>query len=122
MNVEEVAKICHEANKAYCETLDDDSQPSWEDAPQWQKDSAIEGVRFTVYHPDAPPSASHESWLKLKEKEGWKYGTEKNAEKKEHPCFVPYDELPQEQKIKDHLFQGIVKSLVPFLNEGMAKG
>src|SRR5437879_1359495 len=42
--VEQVAKICHEANRAYCETIGDNSQPTWEKAPQWQKDSAINGV------------------------------------------------------------------------------
>ena len=122
MNVEKAAKICHEANKAYCETIGDNSQPTWDEAPDWQKNSAIEGVRFTVYNPNKPASASHESWLALKEKEGWKYGPVKDPEKKEHPCFVPYDELPTEQKIKDHIFQGIVKSLIPFLNEGVASG
>ena len=32
--------------------------------------------------------------------------------KKEHPCFVPYEELPTEQKAKDFLFRGVVHALV----------
>lgn len=36
--LQQIAKVCHEANKAYCETLGDYSQPEWEAAPAWQKD------------------------------------------------------------------------------------
>lgn len=108
MLISDVAKICHEANKAYCETLGDNSQLPWDDAPAWQRDSAIKGVDFNLLNPNAPASASHESWLKVKEADGWKYGPVKDADKKEHPCFVPYDELPKSQQAKDHLFKSIV--------------
>lgn len=114
MIITQIARVCHEVNKAYCESIGDNSQLDWNDAPQWQKDSAIEGVIFHLYNPDASPSASHESWLAVKEKEGWKYGPVKDAEKKEHPCFVPYDQLPVEQRSKDYLFRQIVHSLKEF--------
>ena len=65
-------------------------------------------------NPDAPPSASHESWLAVKEADGWKYGEVKDPENKEHPCFVPYEQLPEEQKAKDHLFKAVVEALKPF--------
>lgn len=61
-------------------------------------------------HLDASPSASHDSWLKEKREQGWKYGPVKDADKKEHPCFVPYDELPVEQRTKDYIFSAIVKA------------
>lgn len=103
--------VCHEANRAYCRAIGDNSQPSWDDAPEWQKKSAVEGVRFCRENPDAPPSANHDSWLKVKEADGWKYGAVKDADKKEHPCFVPYDQLPVEQQRKDALFKAIVAAL-----------
>lgn len=115
MTVNDVAQICHEANRAYCQTIGDGSQPFWEHAPDWQKDSAINGVKFHLDNPDATPENSHESWLKQKEEEGWKYGPVKNPETKEHPCFVPYNELPEAQKAKDYLFRGIIHSLAPFI-------
>lgn len=116
MTIEQIAQVAHEINKSYCESIGDNSQPSWDDAPEWQKSSAINGVKFHLDNPDAPPSASHDSWLKQKEEEGWKYGAVKDADKKEHPCYVPYDELPTEQKSKDFLFKQIVHSLKPFIN------
>lgn len=111
VEIEKIARVCHEANRAYCAVLGDDSQQAWEIAPGWQRSSAIAGVRFNLENPKAPPSASHESWLEQKRADGWKYGALKDAEKKEHPCFVPFDELPVTQQRKDHLFKAIVGAL-----------
>jgi RyR domain-containing protein len=110
-----VAELCHESNRVYCKSLGDYSQPSWSDAPDWQKDSAINGVKFHILNPDAKVSDSHVSWLKEKAGTGWKYGPVKDAEKKEHPCFVPYEDLPLDQQIKDYIFKGIVDSVRKFV-------
>lgn len=107
----EIAMVCHEANRGYCASLGDLSQPSWEDAPDWQKESAIVGVCHAIENPNAQPSASHESWLEKKKDDGWKYGPTKDPEKKEHPCFVPYEQLPQEQKSKDFIFLAVARAL-----------
>lgn len=115
MKIIDVAKICHESNRAYCQTLGDNSQPSWEDAPEWQRTSAINGVTFHLQNPNASASHSHEEWLKEKKDTGWKYGSVKDPVKKEHPCFVPYDELPIEQKLKDSLFLQIVDTFRDFV-------
>lgn len=112
MNIETIAKACHEANRSYCQSIGDDSQQAWEAAPQWQKDSAIAGVKHALANPDAPPSASHESWLAQKKADGWRFGPVKDVEKKEHPCFVPYDALPPEQRKKDEIFLATVRSEV----------
>lgn len=111
MLTEHVAKICHEANRAYCETLGDFSQPTWDQAPHWQCMSILGGVQFHLANPGAGPSHSHDEWLKEKRETGWKYGPVKDVEKKEHPCFVPYEELPVEQKAKDALFSAVVNAL-----------
>lgn len=109
--VEMIAKVCHEANKAFCEGLGDVSQPSWEAAPEWQKASGLKGVEFNLANPQAPTSASHDSWLEVKRADGWVYGPVKDAAAKTHPCFVPYEALPREQQAKDHLFKAIVSAL-----------
>jgi len=106
--VEQIAKICHEANRAYCETLEDFSQLRWEDAPEWQKESVRSGVRSHLENPGLTPKESHENWMEFKEQEGWTYGEKKDLEKKQHPCFLPYEDLPEEQQMKDFLFSAIV--------------
>lgn len=111
ITAEQIAEVCHEANRTYCRTLGDHSQPEWTVAPQWQKDSAINGVNFHINNPLATPHASHETWLKEKLETGWQYGPVKNLDKKEHPCCVPYNQLPPEQRYKDVLFQSIVHAL-----------
>lgn len=117
MRVEQIAKVCHETNRAYCAGLGDDSQKPWEEAPEWQRTSAINGVKFHLKNPSAPASASHDSWLAEKRATGWKYGPVKDAEKKEHPCFVGFDELPPEQQAKDVLFKSVVDALRAFVKE-----
>ena len=120
----DVAKICHEANKAYCATIGDDTQPSWEDAPEWQKESAINGVRFHCLNENTTPADSHNSWLKEKTEQGWSWGEIKDAEKKEHPCFTAYENLPKSQQIKDYIFKNIVEAYkqafyTPVVTRGM---
>ena len=106
-----IARICHEVNRAYCASLGDDSQPAWADAPQWQKDSAVNGVRMHLANPNATPEDSHGAWLAEKKAAGWTWGPVKDAGKKEHPCYIEYGRLPAEQRAKDYLFRGVVHAL-----------
>lgn len=108
-----IAQVAHEANRAYCATLGDFTQAPWEEAPDWQRSSAINGVLFQLSNMAVEPSASHENWLQHKRAEGWTYGPVKDPEKKQHPCMVPYHELPVEQRRKDSLFTAIVRALAP---------
>jgi hypothetical protein len=108
----QIAKVCHEANRAYCESIGDLSQKRWCEAEKWQQDSAILGVEFARQNPNAPASAQHESWVCQKIADGWKYGPVKDPAKKEHPCIVDYNELPIEQRRKDALFKAVVQALI----------
>ena len=109
--IEKIARVCHEANRAYCVSINDLSQLSWDEAETWQKESAISGVKYKLANPDSKPEDLHNEWLKVKEADGWTYGPEKDAQKKLHPCFVPYNELPEYQRKKDLLFSNIVNAL-----------
>ena len=106
----QIARVVHEANRAYCQTLGDESQVSWDDAPEWQRASAVNGVDGILAGTITRPEQSHEGWLAEKARTGWKYGPIKNTETKEHPCFVPYAELPPEQQVKDAIFFAIVRA------------
>ena len=111
MDVLSIAKVCHEANRAICEAAGDHSQKPWADAEPWQRESALVGVLFARDNPDAPASAQHDAWMADKIADGWVYGETKDAEAKTHPCIVPYDDLPFDQRVKDHVFRAIVTVL-----------
>lgn len=108
--VELAAKTAHEVNRAYCVGLGDDSQVPWNIAPLWQRQSCCNGVKGVLA--GNGPEQSHESWLREKTETGWKYGPVKDAEKKEHPCFRPYHELPASQRFKDTLFVTTVRGVL----------
>ncbi len=106
-----IAKVCHQANKAWCEINGDTSQKDWDDAAEWQRDSMIKGVEFRLENPDAYKDANHIAWMNNKISEGWKYGPVKDAENKTHPCLVPFADLPTHQQKKDYIFCAIVDVL-----------
>lgn len=110
--IEIIAKVCHQANKAYCEANGDFSQKDWEKCEDWQRKSAINGVKFRISNPNAAIDAQHNNWMKEKIADGWTYGKIKDASKKKHPCIVPFKKLPIFQQKKDALFSNIVDSLI----------
>lgn len=106
-----IAKTAHEINRAYCAAMGDTTQVSWDEAPTWQRDSAVKGVEMHLANPSATPEDSHKSWLAQKEADGWVYGETKDADKKTHPCIVDYSQLPETQRAKDYLFKAVVHQL-----------
>ncbi len=44
---------------------------------------------------------THEVWSAGRINDGWTYGTVRDDEKKQHPCLVPYEELPESEKEYD---------------------
>lgn len=114
---EEVRRACaeaaHEINRVYCRALGDTSQAVWDQAEEWQRTSALNGVDG-VFAGNGP-GASHESWLAEKFATGWTYGPVKDPVLKEHPCMVPFHELPFDQQQKDHLFVQTVHAVAAAL-------
>jgi hypothetical protein len=44
---------------------------------------------------------AHATWARQRLKEGWRYGPQRDDARKEHPCLVPYDSLPESEKEYD---------------------
>lgn len=105
----DIARFCHQSNKAYCEAIGDYTQVDWDDAEDWQKDSALAGVNMILEDPDTSVSSTHDSWLADKVSNGWTYGPIKDPVNKTHPCIVPFSHLPIEQQLKDKLFSSNVE-------------
>lgn len=112
MSIEKIAELVHEANRAICQAQGDDTQPPWADAPEWQRKASTEQVLTVVGSPDITPEGQHETWMAGKIADGWTFGAVKDPDAKTHPCLVPYTDLPFEQKVKDYVFNAIVKTAI----------
>lgn len=119
--VDFIAKCAHEVNRAYCLALGDKEQPPWNEAPEWQKESARAGVRAHMANPHMTAKQAHETWLAHKAADGWTWGPVKDAAAKTHPSFVPYDKLPVAEQAKDFIFRAIVRSLLDGLETQPAR-
>lgn len=112
MTIVAIAAICHAANAELCRQFGDYSQPEWAAAPEWQLTSAVNGVRAIAAGEVTTPQQSHQGWSQEKLDAGWTYGPVKDPEAKRHPCLVPFDALPPDQRAKDHLFFSIATTLL----------
>jgi RyR domain len=106
---EEIARVVHAANMEI-QRIQGDLNPSqlWDHESPEIKESAIEGVRQARL---LAPEELHEDWVKNKQAHGWVYGEYKDTELKTHPCMVPWEQLPEDQRVKDRLFIAIVHAL-----------
>lgn len=112
VQVECVARVCHEANRSYALATGEDPSkvyPTWDDAPEEIRESARIGVRAALA--GATPEQLHESWCETKRTNGWTYGEVRDNDAKVHPCLCAYGELPTGQRKKDALFSGIVAAI-----------
>ena len=44
---------------------------------------------------------AHEVWAQERIAQGWQFGPERNDQRKEHPSLVPYEQLPEAEKVYD---------------------
>jgi ryanodine receptor 2 len=44
---------------------------------------------------------AHDVWARQRLADGWTYGPQREDARKEHPCLVPYDQLPESEKQYD---------------------
>ena len=114
MQAEEIAYVCHTANRALQKLQADPTipvSPRWKELDPETKASAIDGVQAILDGRVKSPAESHANWMDFKISNGWKFGPVKDEDKKEHPLLVPYEELPEAQRVKDSLFGAIVGAL-----------
>ena len=114
MDTIDIAQVCHEANRQVQMIQNASAIPvsePWTYLDAETVKSAIEGVANIQDGTVLTPEDSHAQWSKFKTDHGWIYGPVKDHDKKQHPCLVPYANLPEEQQVKDHLFFAIVRAL-----------
>lgn len=115
MTIEDIARTAHEVNRVYAASIGDRSQNPWERSPSWQREGMIQGVAYAIEHPNSTPEDQHNAWCADKFSKGWLHGPIKDATAKMHPCLVPYQFLPSNQRVKDALFLAVARSVIPCL-------
>ncbi len=110
---EEIAEVCHEAYRAYCASIGDNSQKSWKAITPRERSNTLDAIYWLLDNPKATGKKMHDAWVRNKKNCGWKYGPVKSEENKTHPCMVPYDKLGPRQKKKDDIFITITKGFLP---------
>lgn len=116
--IEACARAAHEANRAYCIAIDDSSvktAPPWDDLATTEEHRASVRKGVVAALAGNTPEQSHESWFAEKLANGWTYGPAKDPEKRQHPCMVPYADLPAAQRAKDMLFISSVRCMAAAL-------
>ena len=109
MTPEQIAEVCHEANRVLTKHIGDvPVQPPWADAPEEMRKSCIDGVRWRLLNPALPAGDQHEEWRRAKIADGWRYDQVKDAALKTHPALVPFEALPDAVQAKDRIFTAIV--------------
>lgn len=111
MKTNDIARVVHEANRAYSQTIFDYSSRPWADTAPEIMNSTITGVEFLLRNPDVSPSLIHEHWVSERKKNGWKWGPRENLETKEHPNMMDYDRLSPEEQVKDRIFIAVIKAI-----------
>jgi DNA-binding transcriptional MerR regulator len=114
ITAEDIARVVHAANREL-QIVQGDPAPSppWDEAPDYQVKQATAGVQEVIRNPGLTAEESHELWVDRMRDDGWVYGKTKDPVRKTHPTFLPWDDLPAEQQLKDRLFIAIVRALAP---------
>ena len=98
----------HEANKEI-------QQQTGEFIPELNEhltQAILDGVYYVLDNPNCTPEQQHNNWCYFKQQDGWRYGPVKDFERKEHPCLVPYNELPEIQQRKDSVFRQTLDNFI----------
>lgn len=138
-NLERLAKMIHaDYNKKQLERHPDKplEHPGWESLPDTLKYSNIRQARamfdkltacgyaagepglpgeigdFTPEQAERLARDEHDSWVAERKENGWRYGPEKDVEKKLSPYLVPYDALDEEIKELD---RDAVRNVFPMM-------
>lgn len=109
MKIEQIGKICHEANRALRATLNEPDNGPWEELSEARRNGVTDGVKYFynlwqrgVRQGPIVSELLHANWVCSMVAQG-----ETN-----HTNLVPYSQLSDEQRSKDFLFCGICATFI----------
>ena len=88
----------------------------WNDLTDSQKQNAINAVKKIMSEPAKTAEELHDLWMLPLLDDGWIAG-DFSIEKKQHPCIVPFDRLPDTEVLKDELWSVLTEAFRRFYRE-----
>lgn len=115
--IEKIARTAHDAIRGWCLANGQKEIPEWADAPEWMVFATRESVAAVLENLGMPASdQQHDQWMAEKFRDGWVFGPKKDPEKKTHPLLIPFEDLPEVERMKDTLINSIVVALAEIEN------
>lgn len=115
-SVESIAESCHIVNQNYCLEVGIERPIDWADLPEDVRLSVMSGVEIVLEETGVTPEYMHEMWMLAKLESGWAMtiavDDPVDYENKLHPNLRPFNELPEEQQVKDLLFINTVRGCI----------
>ena len=105
------AKAAHDANFHYNKFrgIDRDGK-LWEDCSDEEKHRLLNAAGRIFDNPKLTPEELHKLWCEDMLSRGWKYGDAYSFADKTHPCIASYNEIPDEDKLKDTMYLSIIRA------------
>jgi len=117
MKLAEVARMVHQTDKAYCESIGDYSNKNWEQAEPADKKRMEDIVQFYTDNPLAMDCSIHNVWIKAMVMDGWVKGDEFNPFTKTHPGIIKFEEIPFEQQVRATIIRRVIGTLGSLLEK-----
>ena len=99
-----IARVAWEANRALqAEDGDVYIDEPWDAAPEWRQQlctATVGAVRAGLVQ---TAGQAHEFWMTQMVMEGWRWGAEKDPERKRHPSLVPWADLSPRMQLGQRL-------------------
>lgn len=113
----QIAMLAHGVVAGYRKAMGLEPMPPFSDLGAAEQDELLENVDFWLANPSAPIAASHEAWLVRGIAEGWRLGETLDMQAKLSPFIRPFDTLPKDMVVMEHLFRAAVDSVTRAGNE-----
>ena len=107
----QIAMLAHGVVNGYRKAAGLDPMPAFADLGAAEQDELLGNVDFWLANPSAPIAASHESWLARGIADGWRLSETLDQQAKLSPFIRPFDTLPKDVVMMEHLFRAAVDSV-----------
>lgn len=107
-----LGKICHEAIRAFDESMGDFDNLPWQHKSPWYQNVMVECVTFLLKE-QRDINQLHVYWCSQMTAHGWVYGLKVDEKTKEHPNLKKFEQISFEEQLKYALLLSIVIAMSP---------